>query len=215
MSLTSESGEWSTYITPSSIETVSPPFNSYTSPFSSFTLQPSLQGASAFFSASIVSSLESLPAMTVTVCGFGSIFEMVRACAGAAQSKVVTPSVATPIDLMPPSKVFRARPYRRRTPGFCCRRGNSVVAAFHEFRNCQAFVQGPQGLMPQRLADLPRGNRNQISYVGVSLPGDGNRALLRKRRAWRAPQRVPKIARLQPRTASIGEGGFPWSLPVP
>ena len=46
--------------------------------------------------------------MTVTVCGLGSIFEMVRACAGAAQSKIMTP---TPIDLMLiPPKYFGLAP---------------------------------------------------------------------------------------------------------
>ena len=57
MSLTSASGEWSINITPPSIDTVSPPLNSYSSPFSSLTLQPSLHGTSACFSESMVISI--------------------------------------------------------------------------------------------------------------------------------------------------------------
>src|SRR6476660_1355315 len=172
MSLTSESGEWSTYITPSSIETASPPFNSYTSPFSSFTLQPSLQGASASFSAPVVSSLESLPAMTVTVCGLGSIFEMVRACAGAAQSKVVTPSVATPIDLMPiPPRYFGLAPIAEERRDFVA---DVAMALSPLFMN--SAIAKPSS--KARKGSCPKGSPISREATGTKFPMSAFRCLV-------------------------------------
>src|SRR3990170_5449345 len=60
-------GTASTKMTPPSIETSSPPFMSYSSPFSSSTVQPAAQGGSTAICGSTTSSVLSLPALTVTV----------------------------------------------------------------------------------------------------------------------------------------------------
>src|SRR4029079_7142621 len=62
------------------------------SPFSSLMVQPDWQVGWTAWLGAIVTSELSLPLFTVTVCGFGSAFEMVSASAGSANSIATAPS---------------------------------------------------------------------------------------------------------------------------